>query len=74
MDFLLIPEEAERVRKVAAALSTIPMYVADAFGVSPMYVERLLSSRGQYNSGDGISITDAVRKHYGEEAADLLSN
>ena len=69
---LLFPrEDAARVRSLADAFNCPPAFVADAFGVSPERIERLLVSRGQYNPEADIALIDAIRKLYGESAANL---
>ena len=62
----------EKTRRLAAIMYTAPIMIADIHGPNPMLVEELLVKRGQYNRNeDGISILDAVEKHYGKEAAML---
>ena len=69
MKLLFCQDQA--VRDLAKELRTAPCYVADDFGISPERIERLMYERRQYEpSGDGALI-DAVRRHYGERAADL---
>lgn len=63
---------SEKTRRLAAIMYTAPIMIADVHGPNPMFIEELLVKRGQYNRNeDGISILDAVEKHYGKEAAML---
>lgn len=63
-------EVSENTRRLAAIMYTAPIMIADVHGPNPMFIEELLVKRGQYNRNkDGVSILDAVEKHYGKEAA-----
>lgn len=63
---------AENIRRLAAIMYTVPIMIADVHGPNPMLIEELLVKRGQYNRNeDGVSILDAVEKHYGKEAGRL---
>lgn len=63
-------EVSEKIRRLAAIMHTAPIMIADIHGPNPILIEELLVKRGQYNRNeDGMSILDAVEKHYGKEAS-----
>ena len=63
-------DRMSKVRSVATALRTSPMYVADIFGASPERIEKLLRSRGQWD--DMLSIRENVEAHYGTRAVEAI--
>lgn len=69
---LLVDEKlAAIIRELAKVMNTAPCYVADMFGVSPERIERLMYDRGQYQPFGDVALIDAIRRHYGQHAADL---
>lgn len=69
--FLLNEEGLAIVCRLASAFKTAPCYIADAFGVSPERIERLMYMRGQFEPFGQVALIDAIRTHYGQHAADL---
>lgn len=63
--------QAAYIAMLTGALKAPPMFVADAFGVSPIRIGKLLESRGQYDPSAEGSLIDAIRAHYGDFAAQM---
>ena len=60
----VIPE----ISALARRMHTAPCYIADAFGVNPIFVEQLLAMRG-HRCADGESLFDLVARVYGSDVA-----
>lgn len=68
---LMDEKDAANAKALAEIFRTAPCNIADAFGIQPAFVERLMARRGQYALDGGESLIDAVRKWYGDKAARL---
>lgn len=63
-------------------LHTTKMMICDpmlSFGlgqssIDPTLLEKWLMKHGKYKGEDGESIRDAIEKHYGKDAADLIDS
>lgn len=57
-----------RLAALAKQMRTAPCKIADIFGVNPIFVEKLLASRG-FRCKDGESLQQLVARVYGEHVA-----
>lgn len=66
--YFLTRKEEERVHTLAKILKTAPAFVADAFGIDPSRIEKLLAMRKEYDPSSDESIGEVVRRRYGQKA------
>jgi len=52
---------------LAAKLDTAPCFIADAMGISPEKMEKLLIKRGLYKDDGDESIAECIERVYGNE-------